>query len=199
MTPLLLALLAGPAEARPLDLSGWQGVEVSYVMKTQGTLTCQTTFQGSGASPKVVGDAITFEGTWKIVADSCQGKTVWAPEDGTAFHTLRLGKGGKSVDEWIVHDKAGDSTRFLSDISARGQFWINELAATPDGSGAFRYSTSEEQGMFPLKITIEHTLEVKLLATAPEAPASEPVEHAPEGAPEEPGPDEPSTDEAPAE
>lgn len=171
MSVLLLALLSAPADAKPLDLSVYKGITVDYTMTTKGSSSCATTFRGTGASPVVDGGRITFEGTWVIVEDSCQGKTVWAAGEGKpAHHTLRLDGKGKAFEEWVVHSKAADHERFESNIQARGQYWINELAMpVKDG---FHYTVTETQGMFPLTVEISHDLTVTLLDKAPEVPAA---------------------------
>ncbi len=172
MLALLAALLA-PAHARAPDLSAFRSVEVAYKMVSTGTMSCETTYRGRGVDPVVQGDAVTFTGTWEVVQDTCRGATVWVPEDGQAFHTLRLDKKGKAFDEWIVHDKAEDTTRFTTNIKDRGQYWINELAA-PASGGEIHYTAEETQGIGPLSITIAHDLTIRLHTDAPAEPAPEP-------------------------
>lgn len=181
MIALLLAVSS--LAAKPINLAAWQSVTVDYTMKTTGTSSCQTTFRGTGGNPVVQKDFVTFAGTWEIVSDTCQGRTVFAPADKVAHHTLRLDKTGKAIDEWVVHAKAADNQRFTSDIQARGQYWINELAAVPSTTGVFAWKSTETQGIFPLSVTIDHDLTVTL-GTGPlpapvapvEAPAEAPVE-----------------------
>lgn len=171
MLPLLIALTL-PAQAKAPDLGEITAISVEYTMKTSGTNTCETVFKGTGTDPVVSGDAVTFSGTWSIVSDSCKGATIWAPEDGKAHHTLRLKD--KDFDEWIVHASAGDTTRFESNIAARGQYWINELGADAK-SDTVAYTTSEKQGIGPLSIEITHDLKIELTrGTAPEAESEAP-------------------------
>lgn len=167
--PTLLLLVLPALAAKPVDLTAWSTITVDYTMKTTGTMSCQTVYRGTGSDPVVNQDHVTFRGTWEVVSDTCQGNTVFAPADKVAHHTLRLEKGGKAVEEWVVHANAADHTRFESDIKARGQYWINELAAVP-AAGVFTWKGTETQGMFPLNITIDHDLTVKLAAPAPTAP-----------------------------
>ncbi len=157
---LLLALIA-LAPAKPLDLSTSKSITVDYTMTTTGTVTCSTVYKGTGEQIAADGPRVTFAGSWEVVSDSCQGNTIWVGADKKAHHTLRLDAAGKAVDEWVVHAKAGDHARFTSNIKARGQYWINELAAVPS-SGVITYSTTEEQGMYPLSVTIEHALKITL-------------------------------------
>ena len=170
---LVLLALIQPSVAKAPDLAAIASIEVDYTMKTSGTVSCETVYKGAGAQPTVEGDRVTFVGTWTVVSDTCNGATIWVPKEGRAHHTLRLGK-DKALDEWVVHLNEADNTRFESNIAARGQYWINELASDVNADQV-AYTSSETQGIGPLKITIAHDLKISLArGAAPEAPSESP-------------------------
>ena len=96
---LISLILATAGWAGPIDLSTYGVIDVAYTMTTQGTVSCETSYVGTGAVKEVEGGRITFEGQWTVTSDTCGGNTVWFPKDGAAFHTLRLTEDGKKMPE----------------------------------------------------------------------------------------------------
>lgn len=125
---------------------------------------CKLTWSGTGTLREGSGDRLTFEGTWAVTEGSCNDAFVlWTPSDGTAYHTIRLSADRTTVTEWIAHDKLGDSTRFQSDIKARGQVWLTGMTAVVDGTTGTAVHFERETGdVGPFKLTTEHSLSVTL-------------------------------------
>lgn len=122
---------------------------------------CVVTYAGGGTLREEAGDRLTFEGTWKLSEGACNAAfLLWTPADGTAFHTLRRSADG-TITEWIAHDRLADTTRFESDIKARGQVWLAPLAASVDPATRTAVHFERETGSAgPFAITSEHSLTV---------------------------------------
>ena len=89
---------------------------------------CKTTYAGTGKKVTAEGDRLTFEGTWKIVTNTCSDQlTVWVPPDGKAFHTLRHANG--TLTEWVVHGDAAKNARMASGMKAGGQYGSTSSAS----------------------------------------------------------------------
>ena len=125
---------------------------------------CTATWAGAAKLREASGDRLTFEGTWALTSGSCNDAfMLWAPPDGTAFHSIRLSADKATVTEWVAHERLADSARFETDIKSRGQVWLAGMAAQIDPATHTAVHFERATGdAGPFKITSEHVLTLTL-------------------------------------
>lgn len=126
---------------------------------------CSATWSGTGVLTSSSGNKLTFRGTWTLQPSTCNDAfLLWTPSDGAAYHTVQLSPDRSAITEWIAHGRAGDTTRFESDIKSRGQVWLAGMSAALDPASHTAAHFERETGAAgPFPITSEHSLTVTLI------------------------------------